>query len=231
MRNGHPRPWRRGSDYAAPPRNALDRDQRHVWRRRVVAELRAGNLPGKSVLTAEALLACMGTDGTLYPSQQVIADKAGIGARSVVRHIDRMVELGLLRKHRRLVRLPWPEGGRSATRVQQTSNAYELIFPQGHVVPKPRRLRSNTGCQNGAEQTDRRIPLFPKMDRADALRSLEQVRLARAGILMAFWSNRGVPQCSEPSRTGAALLPLLAPVRTKGVPQINLLLAGRTKGC
>ena len=208
MRNGHPRPWRRGSDYAAPPRNALDRDQRHVWRRRVVAELRAGNLPGKSVLTAEALLACMGTDGTLYPSQQVIADKAGIGARSVVRHIDRMVELGLLRKHRRLVRLPWPEGGRGATRVQQTSNAYELIFPQGHVVPKPRRLRPNTGCHNGAEQTDREIPLFPEMDRTEALRSLEQVRLARADVLMASWSSRGVPRCSEPSRTGAALPPL-----------------------
>ena len=208
MRNGHPRPWRGGSDYAAPPHNALDRGQRHVWRRRVVAELREGNLPGKAVLTAEALLTCMGTDGTLYPSQQAIADKAGIGARSVVRHIDRMVELGLIRKHRRLVRLPWPEGGRNATRVQQTSNAYELIFPQGHVVPKLRRPRPNTGCHNGAEQTDRRIPLFLEMDRADALKSLEQVRLARESVLMASWSNRGVPRCSELSRTGAALPPL-----------------------
>ncbi len=208
MRNGHPRPWRRGSDYAAPPRNALDRDQRHVWRRRVVAELRSGNLPGKAVLTAEALLACMGADGKLYPSQQAIADKAGIGTRSVVRHIDCMVELGLIRKHRRLVRLPWPEGGRGATRVQQTSNAYELIFPQGHVVPKPRCPKPNTDCQNGAEQTDRRIPLSPEMDRTEALRSLEQIRLARTDILMTSWASRGMPRCSEPSRTGAALPPL-----------------------
>ena len=150
MRTGHARPWRRDSDYLAPPRNRLDRDQRHVWRRRVVAELRAGNLPGKAVLTAEALLACMGADGALYPSQRAIAAKAGIGTRSVVRHIDRMVELGLIRKHRRLVRMLWPEGGRGATRVQQTSNAYELVFPQGHVVPKPCRPRPNTDCHNGA---------------------------------------------------------------------------------
>ena len=150
MRNMHPRPWRRGSDYATPPRRLLDRDQRHAWRRRIVAELRAGNLPGKAVLTAEALLACMGSDGLLYPSQQTIAEKAGVGARTVIRHIDRMVELGLIRKHRRLIRIAWPEGGRGATRVQQTSNAYELLFPAKHVVPKSRRCRPNTECQTGA---------------------------------------------------------------------------------
>ena len=207
MRNVHPRPWRRGSDYAPPPRRAMDRDQRHVWRRRTVAEARAGNLPAGAILTAEALLACLGEDGALYPSQEAIALKAGVSKRSVARHIDRLVELGLILKHRRLVRLPWPEGGRGATRVQQTSNAYELIFPQGHVVPKPRRLRFNTGCHNGAEQTGKRISLGMEMDRSEALRGLEQVRLARASVLMASWTSR-VPRCSESSRTGAALPPL-----------------------
>lgn len=190
MRNQHPRPWRRGSDYTCAPRNALDRDQRHIWRRRIVAEARAGNLPGKAILTAEALLACMGSDGALYPSQQALADKAGVGVRTVVRHIDRMVDLGLVRKHRRLERRPWPEGGRGATRVQQTSNAYELLFPSAHVTPKPCRMRLNTGCHSGPEETERIILPVTPTDRSDALKALEEVRIRRATVLAANWASR-----------------------------------------
>jgi hypothetical protein len=190
MRSAHPRPWRRGSDYSRPPRRALDRGQRHVWRRRVVAEVRAGNLPGKAVLTSEAMLACMGEDGTLCPSHAAIAGKAGVGERTVARHIDRMVELGLMRKHRRLVRLPWPEGGRGATRVQQTSNAYELLFPPGHVVLKARRVPLNTGCHNGDGESDRRISLEASPDRERALKAIEQIRLQRTASLMRDWVSQ-----------------------------------------
>ena len=129
MAIGCPRPWRSGSEYVDPPRNTLDRGQRHVWRRRVVAEARAGNLPGKAILVAEALLACMSEEGALYPSHAAIAGKAGVGLRTVSRHLARMAELGLLQRIRRLVRKPWPEGGRGAVRVEQTSNAFLLLFP------------------------------------------------------------------------------------------------------
>ena len=126
MTREHARPWRTGSTYSEPPRNTLDRGQRHCWRRRVVAEARAGHLPGKAILTAEALLACMGDGGELYPSHQAIAVKAGVGLRTVARHLERMATLGLLTRIRRLVRRPWPEGGRGAVRVEQASNAYVL---------------------------------------------------------------------------------------------------------
>ena len=108
----------------------------------------------------------------------------------MARHIDRMVELGLMRKHRRLVRLPWPEGGCGATRVQQTSNAYELLFPPSHVVPKARRVRLNSGCHSGGEESDRRISLGPSLDREESLRVIEQVRLQRTASLMRGWVCR-----------------------------------------
>ena len=208
MRNEHPRRWRCGSDYAAVPHNDLDRTQRHVWRRRVVAEARAGNLPGKAVLTAEAMLACMGEDGMLYPSQAAIAAKAGIAVRSVTRHVERMVELGLVRKYRRLVRKPWPEGGRGASRVEQATNAYELLFPASHVVTKARMIRvRNTECQNGREESGRRfIPARP-IEQGEAQMALQVIRTRREAVYAASWRAR-VPWCSEPSRTGAGHPPL-----------------------
>lgn len=196
MRRAHPRPWRRGSDYARPPCNRMDRDQRHVWRRRVVAEARAGNLPGKAILTAEAFLACMGADGQLYPSQAAIAAKAGVGKRTVARHVAQMEALGLLRRHRRLVRMPWPEAGRGAVRVQQDSNAYELLFPAGHVQPGRQRprvapiMRPVCGCHSGPEESDRRFNHTPMIDRIEARNALEAIGVARQAVLAANWAAR-----------------------------------------
>lgn len=193
MLTGYPRAWRRGSDYAAPPRNLLDRGQRHVWRRRVVAEARAGNLPGKAILTAEAMLACMGEGGELYPAQATIAAKAGVGVRTVARHLARMETLGLLARQRRLVRMPWPEGGRGAIRVQQTSNAYVLLFPTRPSVPlvcaqlEKRPALRNTGCHVGPVEVERRITNIPAEDRVAALAALETVRVAREAALAAKW--------------------------------------------
>ncbi len=175
-----------------PPRNRLDRGQRHVWRRRVVAEARAGNLPGKAILTAEALLACMGEDGKLYPSHQALANKAGVGLRTVARHLDRMGELGLIRKYHRLVRMPWPEGGRGAVRVQQTSNAYEVLFPARAVndyppLRLPLSRPANTACHSGNEETESRFIPAPEMDRVAAMRALEAVRVARSAALTRQW--------------------------------------------
>lgn len=197
MQTGHSRPWRRGSEYVDPPRNAFDRGQRHCWRRRVVAEVRAGNLPGKAILTAEALLACMGEGGELYPAQATIATKAGVGLRTVARHLARMETLGLLTRHRRLVRMPWPEGGRGAVRVQQTSNAYVLLFPAGAVAERrvagltarsAAAIQSlNTGCHVGPVEAERKIPSVPAGDRVAALAALETVRVAREAALAARW--------------------------------------------
>ncbi len=195
------RPWRSGSSYCEAPRNALDRGQRHCWRRRVVAELRAGNLPGKAVLTAEALLACMGEDGELYPSHQAIAGKAGVGLRTVARHLARMAELGLLTRIRRLVRRPWPEGGRGAVRVEQTSNAYVLTFPAGVAAERVLKLRNlpaapvarlNTGCHVDPVEASRRSLPAPTSDRIAALAALEAVRVAReAAAATRWWAARG----------------------------------------
>ncbi len=41
MRNGHLRPERRGFGYVAPPQKALEHSERHVWRWRRVAKIRA----------------------------------------------------------------------------------------------------------------------------------------------------------------------------------------------
>ena len=202
MRTGHPRPWRRGSEYADPPRNRLDRGQRHVWRRRVVAEVRAGNLPGKAILTAEVLIACIGECGELFPSHAAIAGKAGVGLRTVARHLARMAELGLLTRIRRLVRRPWPEGGCGAVRVEQTSNAYLLTFPAAAVAPRCRRLPirpatmgispiarqpHNTDCHIGPVEAGRRISPEPAGDRMPALAALEAVRVAREAAMAARW--------------------------------------------
>ena len=221
MRTGHARLWRRGSTYSEPPRNQLDRGQRHLWRRRVVAEARAGNLPGKAILTAEALIACMGEDGQLYPSHQAVAGKAGVGLRTVARHLERMAALGLLTRIRRLVRRPWPEGGRGAVRVEQTSNAYILTFPVGAVtwqskvsgtVPRtsPQALAKShsetdvlrtvretpsalsTGCHSGAEESGSRFIHPSELDRMAALAALEAVRMAREAANAArWWAGRG----------------------------------------
>lgn len=200
MRTGHARAWRRGSTYSDPPRNQLDRGQRHLWRRRVVAEARAGNLPGKAILTAEALIACMGEDGQLYPSHQALAGKAGIGLRTVARHLERMAALGLLVQIRRLVRRPWPEGGRGAVRVEQTSNAYALTFPDDAVTCQPRVLRTarktsptlNTACHSGPAETEKMIPPVPAGDRVAALAALEAVRRGREVANAArWWAARG----------------------------------------
>ncbi len=61
------RPWRRKGQTGASvvralhlrraSRNALDRGQRLFWRRRMVAEVQPGNLPGRAILMAEAPVA------------------------------------------------------------------------------------------------------------------------------------------------------------------------------
>ena len=191
MRTGHARPWRKGSTYSDPPRNQLDRGQRHLWRRRVVAEARSGKLPGKAILTAEALLTCMGEDGQLYPSHQALAEKAGVGLRTVARHLERMEAIGLLTRIRRLVRRPWPEGGRGAVRVEQTSNAYMLTFPRQVVTARCRRpTPRNTGCHVGPVEADRRSSPPPTCDRMAALAALEAVRVRRSVALAQQWNTR-----------------------------------------
>lgn len=185
----HPRPWRRDSDYAPAPRVPLSREQRTDWYRRVKAEIRAGHLPGKAFQVAEALLACMGPDGLLYPSQETLAGKGRVGVRTVARHVNRMVALGLVEKHRRLVRRPWPGGGRGATRVEQTSNAYVLTFPSRPVSSAALRaplamVRPNTGGHFDAGDLDLRYSVERQLE---ALASLERTGEGRDAVLRAAW--------------------------------------------
>ena len=109
----------------------------------------------------------------------------------MARHLARMAELGLLQRIRRLVRRPWPEGGRGAVRVEQTSNAYLVLFPARVVTARSQRSAPrNTGCHLGSGEADRRSTPAPAMDRTAALAALEAVRMAREAVVMARWLAR-----------------------------------------
>ncbi len=93
----------------------------------------------------------------------------------------------------RLVRRPWPVGGRGATRAEQTSNAYVFSLPTGPIaapVPRPVQLRMpmpNCGGQDGRETPLKIIPTgIPTLSEAER-RELEAIRAARKAQRDAEW--------------------------------------------
>jgi hypothetical protein len=118
----HPRPWHRGSLFGDGPRQPLDRNQRARFAYLLQAHRRARRLTRAGLDVAEALVKRLGEDGRLDPSQVTLARDADCSDRTVRTALADMRELGLLRWQRRLVR-----DSASGWRVQQTSNAYELL--------------------------------------------------------------------------------------------------------
>jgi DNA-binding MarR family transcriptional regulator len=117
----HPRPWHKHSIFGDGPRIALDREARHVWRTRIEARRRNGQLTDAHAQVALALLRRLGHDGRLDPSQKTIADAAAASLSTAKRALTRLRDLGLVFWVNRIART-------SSWRVEQISNAYVLTL-------------------------------------------------------------------------------------------------------
>src|SRR5580693_3372335 len=123
MPKAHPRPWRRHSVFGDGPRQPLDREQRARFRYLLNAHARANRLPAKQEKVGLALLKRLGTDGQCDPSHDTLAEDVGCCARTARRALATLKALGLLLWQRRIVR--------NGPCVDQTSNAYLLLTPDG----------------------------------------------------------------------------------------------------
>jgi hypothetical protein len=120
MSNAHPRPWHRGSLFGDGPRRRLDRNQRARFRFLLKAHTTAGRITPKGEWTGEALLRHLGATGQCDPSHATLAANArGIDPSTVRDALKDMHACGLVTWQRRIVRI--------GERVEQTSNAYELL--------------------------------------------------------------------------------------------------------
>jgi hypothetical protein len=149
MEHAHPRPWHAGSLFVPGPRRPLSLADRCLWLGKLGNALQAQQISGKEYLAGRALLAFIGDDGRLDPSQAAIAERACCSERTVRRALVRFADLGLLRWQRRLVRRP------GAWRSEQASNAYELVPDGRPITPRAPAiqgsLRLHCGGQVGRE--------------------------------------------------------------------------------
>ena len=187
----HPRPWRRGSVFGDGRRRPLSTDERRIWLARAIAERRAGRLTRGYVEVADALLKHLGTDGQCYPSHATLACGASCNPSTVLRALKALQAIGLLTWERRIVRKEWPAGGRGAARVEQTSNAYELLLPDRPIAPREeRRCRAvashpNCGRQKAGETPSQMTHRgFPELTQAK-LAEMKIMQDARQLRLMA----------------------------------------------
>ena len=179
----HPRPWHRGSLFGDGPRRALSHNERRTWEARVEAERHAGNLPAEQANVGKALLKRLGADGQCDPSYATLAADSGTSARTVGRAVHRLRELKLLAWEQRVVRRPWPAGGKGATRAEQTSNAYLFLLPTEPIAaPVPRPVQPRLQLPYCGSQTGRETPVemiltqFPA--RTEAERREQDARMA-----------------------------------------------------
>ncbi len=184
----HPRPWRRGSVFGDGPRRPLSADERRMWLARAEAERKAGRLTALHVVIAGYLLRRLGVDGQCDPAHATLAHDAGCDPSSVLRALSALQAVDLLAWKRRLVRRPWPAGGRGATRAEQTSNAYELLLPNRPIAPREERrcapVRRRLDCdRQAAGEIPSQLTLrgLPEVTEAELLRlkAIQTVRWAR----------------------------------------------------
>ena len=192
----HPRPWRRGSVFGDGPRRPLSADERRAWIARADLERRAGRLTPTHLLVAYALLRRLGVDGQCDPAHATLAHDAGCDPSSVLRALQALQAADLVAWERRLVRRPWPAGGRGASRAEQTSNAYELLLPARPVAPRQERRCSavwrRPDCDRQvAGETPFQIILrgFPELTEAELAR-LRTIQEARQVRLAAEWQAK-----------------------------------------
>ena len=189
----HPRPWRRGSVFGNGPRRPLSADERRAWLARAEAERKAGRLTALHVTIAGYLLRRLGVDGQCDPAHATLAHDAGCDPSSVLRALKALQAVDLVGWERRLVRRPWPAGGRGASRAEQTSNAYELLLPGRPVAPRQERrcsaVQRRPNCdRQPAGETPVQVILrgFPELTEAELAR-LRAIQEARQARLTAEW--------------------------------------------
>lgn len=190
----HPRPWHRGSLFGPGQRRLLDADARRAWRARAELERRAGRLTALYVVVGEALVRRLGVDGRCDPSHATLALDAACSERTVRRALAALRVVGLLSWEQRVVRRPWPEGGRGATRAEQTSNAYELrmpgraVEPRVRPVPTPRPPRC--GGQGGRGTSSKAFSSVPDLDPAACRQALQALAATRSARFAQEWAAK-----------------------------------------
>ena len=189
----HPRPWRRGSVFGDGPRRPLSADERRTWLARADLERKARRLTALHVDVAEALVKRLGVEGQCDPAHATLAEAVGCDPSTVLRALAALRAVGLVTWERRLVRRPWPVGGRGATRAEQTSNAYELLLPDRPVAPREERrcsaVRRQPDCdRQSAGETPSQLILrgFPEVTETE-LQRLKTIQTARWAQLNAEW--------------------------------------------
>ena len=205
----HPRPYRRGSEHGPGPQCLVSTDDLRAWRERLEQERRPG---GPTALHVKVLLELpkrLGADGQCYPSHAFLAKAAKCSVRTVRTAIAWGKRLGLVRVTRRIVLVPWPQGGRNARRAVQTSNAYELLPPTGPIDGgKPllqlRRQvlpRKPLGKVSLLERTASVLPPVPYERQQEARKALARVRESREPVITAHWQSERAKR-----QRGAAVL-------------------------
>jgi hypothetical protein len=157
----HPKPWHRGSVFGPGTRHRLTVKERKRWRRQANTIRRTRRLPASVAVLIDVLLWFLGDSGQCDPSHATLAAQAGISESTVKRILDRLREYGLVLWENRLVRNGW--------RAEQTSNAYQLVLPNGAQPP----VFPVTACDG---QSDRQ----PKYNNDSILRSRSPRELSTA---------------------------------------------------
>lgn len=186
MPNPHPRPWHRGSLFGDGPRRRLDRNQRARFRYLLKAHTTARRITPCGEWVGEALLKHVGVDGRCDPSHATLAtDARGVDPSTVRDALKDMYACGLVTWQRRLVRL--------GERVEQTSNAYELLPTLTPSMPAIRCDRERPRETGLVDKSTRLPSVRPPSDDEirEARASLERIRIQREAVRRESWLMKG----------------------------------------
>jgi len=148
------RRWRKGSKFGPAPKCPLTAAQRREWRTGVEAarEEKGGlTIGGKAV--AQALSTYVSADGSCYPSQAAIAERAQVSVSTVKRALPVLIAAGLIEVTARVVRSGW--------RVVQTSNAY-VLRTGAQIAPEAVKERIKKAFQGVTKPRAARPPAAPQ---------------------------------------------------------------------
>lgn len=137
--------WRKDSVFGTGPRVPLDREQRAVFRAKLMLNRRPGRLTISAAAIGRIMLDMMGQDGRLDPCHATLATLARVDVATVKRALERLQACGFIEWTRRLVR-----SAATGWRVEQTSNAYVLRVPatEAHFARPVKNLRFKKQAAN-----------------------------------------------------------------------------------